>query len=62
MGKQFQLVSDFEPRGDQPQAIEKLVRQIQAGNKYQTLLGATRIGKTLPVTDRTIAGSTSPRW
>ena len=61
MGKQFQLVSDFEPRGDQPQAIEKLVRQIQAGNKYQTLLGATGRGKRLPWPKR-LPGSTNPRW
>ena len=59
MGKQFQLVSDFEPRGDQPQAIEKLVRQIQAGNKYQTLLGATGTGKTFTMA-QTIAQVNKP--
>jgi excinuclease ABC subunit B len=59
MGKQFQLVSDFEPRGDQPQAIEKLVRQIQAGNKYQTLLGATGTGKTFTMA-QTIARVNKP--
>ena len=43
---EFQLVSDYAPSGDQPQAIEKLVASIQAGNKYQTLLGVTGSGKT----------------
>ncbi len=42
----FELQSDYEPAGDQPQAIEELVRGIQAGMKMQTLLGATGTGKT----------------
>jgi excinuclease ABC subunit B len=42
----FQLSSEFSPRGDQPQAIEQLVRSIQAGNRHQTLLGVTGSGKT----------------
>ncbi len=42
----FQLVSDYEPRGDQGQAIEKLVKSIDAGNAHQTLLGVTGSGKT----------------
>ncbi len=42
----FQLVSDYPPQGDQPQAIDTLVRSIQAGNRYQTLLGVTGSGKT----------------
>jgi excinuclease ABC subunit B len=42
----FQLVSDYEPRGDQGQAIEKLVKSINAGNAHQTLLGVTGSGKT----------------
>ena len=42
----FQLVSKFKPTGDQPQAVEELVRSIQAGNKEQTLLGVTGSGKT----------------
>jgi excinuclease ABC subunit B len=37
----FELVSEFSPQGDQPRAIEEIVRSIQAGNKHQTLLGAT---------------------
>src|SRR5476651_1248514 len=42
----FKLVSDYKPTGDQPQAIEKLVGSIKAGNHYQTLLGVTGSGKT----------------
>lgn len=44
--KKFELVSDFAPQGDQPQAIEEIVQSIQAGNRHQTLLGATGTGKT----------------
>ncbi|AEI38791.1 excinuclease ABC subunit UvrB [Paenibacillus mucilaginosus] len=44
--KKFQLVSDFTPQGDQPAAIEKLVEGFEAGERYQTLLGATGTGKT----------------
>jgi excinuclease ABC subunit B len=42
----FKLSSDYKPTGDQPQAIEKLVSSIAAGNRYQTLLGVTGSGKT----------------
>ena len=42
----FQLVSEFEPAGDQPQAIESLVRGIEAGKRDQVLLGVTGSGKT----------------
>jgi excinuclease ABC subunit B len=42
----FKLASDYQPMGDQPQAIEKLVASINAGNKHQTLLGVTGSGKT----------------
>jgi excinuclease ABC subunit B len=42
----FQVVSDYQPTGDQPQAIDKLVAGIQSGEKYQTLLGVTGSGKT----------------
>ena len=42
----FKLASDYQPTGDQPQAIEKLVASIGAGNRYQTLLGVTGSGKT----------------
>lgn len=42
----FELISDYEPRGDQPQAIESLVNGIKNGEKFQTLLGVTGSGKT----------------
>jgi excinuclease ABC subunit B len=42
----FKLVSDFKPSGDQPQAIEQLVADIERGVKHQTLLGVTGSGKT----------------
>src|SRR5215212_2595854 len=42
----FTLNSDYQPTGDQPQAIEKLVASLKAGNRYQTLLGVTGSGKT----------------
>lgn len=42
----FELVSEYTPQGDQPQAIEKLLEGVRAGQKYQTLLGATGTGKT----------------
>jgi len=42
----FKLVSEFEPTGDQPQAIEKLVEGIEKGYRFQTLLGVTGSGKT----------------
>ncbi|MBT5365423.1 MAG: excinuclease ABC subunit UvrB [Phycisphaerae bacterium] len=42
----FQLVSDFEPRGDQPQTIDQLSSWIEEGKRYRTLLGATGTGKT----------------
>ena len=42
----FKLVSEYQPTGDQPQAIEKLVESINSKNKFQTLLGVTGSGKT----------------
>ena len=45
----FQVVSDYKPTGDQPQAIEKLSNGIINGEKYQTLLGVTGSGKTFTV-------------
>jgi excinuclease ABC subunit B len=46
---QFRLNSDYQPTGDQPQAIEALVKSLQAGNRHQTLLGVTGSGKTFTV-------------
>jgi excinuclease ABC subunit B len=45
----FELVSDYAPAGDQPQAIEKLTAGIISGAKHQTLLGVTGSGKTFTV-------------
>mgnify|MGYP000536973707 FL=1 len=42
----FELVTDFQPTGDQPQAIAQLVEGLQRGYQHQTLLGATGTGKT----------------
>ena len=45
----FQVKSDYQPKGDQPQAIEKLSKGIFEGEKFQTLLGVTGSGKTFTV-------------
>lgn len=47
----FQLVSDYKPRGDQPEAIDELVNGIQNEKKFQTLLGATGTGKTFTMSN-----------
>ncbi len=44
--RKFQLVAPYEPTGDQPEAIRKLVEGLKKGYKHQTLLGATGTGKT----------------
>ena len=44
--EKFELVSKYQPTGDQPQAIEKITEGIEDGLKYQTLLGVTGSGKT----------------
>ncbi|MBQ8636854.1 MAG: excinuclease ABC subunit UvrB [Clostridia bacterium] len=46
MLEKFELVADFKPTGDQPQAIDKLVDGLNRGLKYQTLMGVTGSGKT----------------
>ncbi|MEA5552885.1 excinuclease ABC subunit UvrB [Anabaena cylindrica UHCC 0172] len=46
---EFSLQAPFSPTGDQPQAIAQLVSSLQAGNRYQTLLGATGTGKTFSI-------------
>lgn len=43
---QFDLVSEYEPSGDQPEAIRRIVEQVEAGDKAQVLLGGTGTGKT----------------
>ena len=45
----FELVTDLTPKGDQPQAIDALVKGLQEGKKFQTLLGVTGSGKTFTV-------------
>ena len=42
----FELVSEYQPTGDQPQAIRKLVDGFKKGNQFETLLGVTGSGKT----------------
>lgn len=48
---EFEVVSKYEPTGDQPQAIDQLVRGINAGVKEQILLGATGTGKTFTISN-----------
>ncbi|WP_035649176.1 excinuclease ABC subunit UvrB [Flavobacterium sp. ASV13] len=45
----FQVTSEYSPKGDQPQAIQKLAQGVEDGEKYQTLLGVTGSGKTFTV-------------
>src|SRR6059036_1569520 len=45
----FQLKSNYKPRGDQGQAIAKLIKSVEAGNRHQTLLGVTGSGKTFTI-------------
>ncbi len=45
----FQLESNYKPRGDQGQAIAKLLKSVEAGNRHQTLLGVTGSGKTFAI-------------
>ena len=49
MSQKFELVSDFKPMGDQPQAIDQLIDGVKRGDKFQTLLGATGTGKTYTI-------------
>ena len=45
----FELVSEYTPQGDQPKAIEKLVKGLEENKKHQVLLGATGTGKTFTI-------------
>ncbi|WP_417553010.1 excinuclease ABC subunit UvrB [Marinomonas fungiae] len=49
MSQEFQVVSQYQPAGDQPAAIKKLVQGIEAGLAHQTLLGVTGSGKTFTI-------------
>ncbi|MFY0761585.1 excinuclease ABC subunit UvrB [Metabacillus dongyingensis] len=51
MSDRFDLVSNYKPEGDQPEAIKKLVQGLKEGKKHQTLLGATGTGKTFTVSN-----------
>src|SRR5690606_33988332 len=51
MTEKFELVSSFKLQGDQPQAIEQLVEQIENGENHITLLGATGTGKTFTISN-----------
>jgi excinuclease UvrABC helicase subunit UvrB len=53
VGKKFQLESSFSPMGDQPQAIKTLVNGVNAGEKFQTLLG--RASLIMPSSHYTVA-------
>lgn len=49
--KKFELVSNYKPSGDQPEAIRQLVEGINRGDKFQTLLGVTGSGKTFTISN-----------
>src|SRR5262245_43759045 len=49
MGEKFKLVSDYRPQGDQPEAIDALIRGLKDGEKHQVLLGITGSGKTFSI-------------
>ena len=49
--KNFELVSDYKPTGDQPEAIKELTTGIEKGEKAQILLGATGTGKTFTISN-----------
>ena len=49
--RNFKLVSKYKPTGDQPEAIDKLVHGIKAGEKEQILMGATGTGKTFTISN-----------
>lgn len=49
--KKFELVSNYKPSGDQPEAIKQLVEGVKRGDKFQTLLGVTGSGKTFTISN-----------
>ena len=51
MSKRFELVSSYEPSGDQPRAIKELVEGVNRGDRFQTLLGVTGSGKTYTISN-----------
>ena len=57
----FELVSEFEPQGDQPQAIEELVKGVGAQERDQVLLGVTGSGKTFTMAQGDRGGRSARR-
>src|ERR1700686_1647993 len=53
----FKLASDYQPCGDQPEAISQLVRGVEGGDKHQVLLGVTGSGKTFTMAKIVAAGN-----
>jgi len=51
MEEKFELISKYEPAGDQPKAIKEITEKVLAGQRHQTLLGATGTGKTFTVSN-----------
>ncbi|AXI09998.1 excinuclease ABC subunit B [Oceanobacillus zhaokaii] len=51
MKNKFELVSQYQPAGDQPTAIKEITEKVLAGQRYQTLLGATGTGKTFTISN-----------
>lgn len=51
MKDQFELVSEYKPSGDQPEAIKELVSGLEEDKKFQVLLGATGTGKTFTISN-----------
>ncbi|MGZ4681996.1 MAG: DEAD/DEAH box helicase family protein, partial [Acidimicrobiales bacterium] len=49
MGTPFRMVSDFQPSGDQPAAVERLTEGVNRGDRFQTLLGITGSGKSATI-------------
>ncbi len=62
MDKPFKIHSKFQPTGDQPQAIEKIVDGFQKGLKFQTLVGVTGSGKTFTMANVIVRNYRNPRW
>ena len=48
-GQRFEVISEFEPAGDQPKAIDQLSSGIERGDRFQTLLGITGSGKSATI-------------
>jgi excinuclease ABC subunit B len=51
LNEKFELVSKYDPQGDQPEAIKQIMKGIHDGKRYQTLLGATGTGKTFTISN-----------